>query len=192
MKADSVKDVSASTTTSYTAKVGSLEYLNKILGLCGEHKLMELQEIIQGIVFIKERIHLDSLINLYIANQDPFSIILGIPSSTFNSSSVDPLVIAFDALNVEVDPKKRDQNQKLYKLLLVLNSFDIQLMKATVKSLEKYINIKHIREKLTIFIIYRGKAIDCDKIAEEIEMLQAFCGKEAKCALKNIDWESGI
>ena len=64
MKAGSVRDVSASTTTSYTAKVGSLEYLNKILALCGEHKLMELQEIIQGIVFIKERIHLDSLINL--------------------------------------------------------------------------------------------------------------------------------
>lgn len=55
---------------------------------------------------------------------------------------MDPLVIAFDALNVEIDPKKRDQNQKLYKLLLVLNSFDIQLMKATVKSLEKYIAFK--------------------------------------------------
>lgn len=62
---------------------------------------------------------------------------LGLQPGSFDSSSgSDPLMSAFDAMALENDVKKKEVNGKLYKLLLVLNSYDIQLMKTVVKSME--------------------------------------------------------
>jgi hypothetical protein len=79
---------------------------------------------------------------------------------------------AFDAVEAEKDSKKKDQAVKLYKLLLSLNSFDLQLMQTTLKASKN------------------EKVLDMKKITDELQMLQAFCGKEEKYALVLIDWES--
>ena len=79
---------------------------------------------------------------------------------------------SFDAVESEKDPKKKDINVKLYKLLLALNSFDLQLMQSSVTASKK------------------EKVLDIKKVSDEIQMLQAFCGKEDKYALVSIDWES--
>ncbi|KAJ3381867.1 Armadillo repeat-containing protein 4 [Lobulomyces angularis] len=137
----------------FLARVDNFDQLNKVLKLADEHKLSELQALIQ-------------------VNRDGISTILGLPSGTFSNNEVDPLVIAFEALNKDTNPKKIEQNQKLYKLSLILNSYDLQLMKTAVNVLE------------------REKFIDVQKVSEELEMLKAFCGKDQKCALQSIDWES--
>jgi hypothetical protein len=80
-------------------------------------------------------------------------------------------VEAFDAFNNEVDPRKKEQYSKLYKLLLVLNSFDLQLMSVAVKGVSK------------------ANMLNISKVTEEVEMLSAFCGRESHHALVKIDYE---
>jgi hypothetical protein len=80
--------------------------------------------------------------------------------------------VAFDALMADTNPKKKEANQKLYKLSLILNSYDLLLMKSAIADIE------------------REKFITMHRVTEELEMLKAFCGKENKCALASIDWES--
>lgn len=49
------------------------------------------------------------------------------------------LLDAFETISKENDdtPAKKEGSQKLYKLLLLLNMFEMQLLQSTVKSLEK-------------------------------------------------------
>ena len=98
--------------------------------------------------------------------RDPYNHIFGIAGE---SGKV--MVEAFEAFNNEVDPRKKDQYHKLYKLLLLINSFDQKLMNAAVRDISK------------------AKLLDISKITEEIEMLSAFCGREPANALVKIDWE---
>ncbi|KAJ3108705.1 Armadillo repeat-containing protein 4 [Phlyctochytrium bullatum] len=133
----------------FVARVSSVEYLHRVLHIAEEMKLRELQDILQ-------------------ANPDPIGAIFG----TSGTSQATILVEAFDACNNETDPKRKDQNVKLYKLLLVLNSFDLDLLSQAVKSQAK--------EKL----------LDIYKVSTELQMLQAFCGKDQKYALLSIGWES--
>jgi hypothetical protein len=83
------------------------------------------------------------------------------------------MVDAFDLFNNETDPRKKEQYSKLYKLLLVINSFDLQVMSKTVKSIEK------------------SNYLDISKVEDEVTMLAAFCGREDVNALVKIDWELG-
>ncbi|KAJ3056514.1 Armadillo repeat-containing protein 4 [Rhizophlyctis rosea] len=137
-----------SDTSIYTARVWSLDVLNKLLQLSDEHKPREMQEIIQ-------------------ANRDPINTIFGVTGEPGSA-----LVDAFELFTNEADPRKREQYGKLYKLLLVLNSFDLQLLKSAVKETE------------------RDRSLDVHKVTEEFEMLHAFCGKDTKHALRSINWES--
>lgn len=98
--------------------------------------------------------------------RDPFNHIFGI-----SGESGKILVEAFDAFNNEVDPRKKEQYSKLYKLLLVVNSFDLQLMSSAVKEAAK------------------ANSLEIHKVTEELEMLSAFCGREEQNALIKIDWE---
>ena len=86
---------------------------SKVFQIAGDQKLHELQEIIQ-------------------ANIDPFSIIFGTEGDATSST-----IEIFDAYANEQDPKKKEKLGKLYKLLLILNTFDMKLMKKAVKNLEK-------------------------------------------------------
>ncbi|KAJ8327746.1 hypothetical protein O5D80_004081 [Batrachochytrium dendrobatidis] len=144
----SIEQSTSSNATVRTAKVSSVEYLHRALQVSIEHKLSELQQLVE-------------------ANPDPFLNIFGISENGGKG-----LVEAFDIYNNETDSKRREQFSKLYKLLLVLNSFDLQLTKTTLENL-------HIDRILNIH-----------KVTEELQMLQAFCGQDEKFALKSINWES--
>lgn len=67
-----------------------------------------------------------------IANRNPISAIF-----FTNADSSKILSDAFDAVESEKDQRKKDQNVKLYKLLLALNAFDLQLMQASVSASKK-------------------------------------------------------
>ncbi|KAI9201905.1 armadillo-type protein [Polychytrium aggregatum] len=136
----------------FVAKVSSFEYLHHALQAAEDQKLHELQRIIR-------------------ANRDPLTLIFGVPSSS-ETSTESILIEAFESVTSERDPKKREQNGQLYKLLLVLNKMDLKLMKDAVKALE------------------RNKRLDIGQVTEELQMLQAFTGKEEQNVLLAIDWES--
>ncbi|KAJ3098022.1 Armadillo repeat-containing protein 4 [Phlyctochytrium planicorne] len=133
----------------FVAKVSSVEYLHRALQVAEDMKLRELQDILQ-------------------ANTSPINAIFG----TSGTSTSTILLEAFDACNNETEAKRRDQNLKLYKLLLVMNSFDLDLLASAVKAQQ------------------REKFLDIHKVSTELQMLQSFCGKDQKCALLSIDWES--
>ncbi|KAJ3178764.1 Armadillo repeat-containing protein 4 [Geranomyces variabilis] len=130
----------------FTARAASFEVLNRALRLSEDDILKEAQEIIQ-------------------ANRDPVKIIFGVTGEN-------ALAEAFDAVNNEPNARKREQYGKLYKLLLVVNAFDLQLMKTAVKDLQK------------------DKVLSIHAVTEELLMLQSFAGHEATKALVSIDWES--
>lgn len=97
-------------------------------------------------------------------NKDPVSTILGLPAGTYNSDTIDPLAVAFDTLitNAEAgstaaSQKKREAGQKLYKLSLVLNSYDILLMKSAIAGIEreKYITMTRVGEELEMLKVLR-------------------------------------
>ncbi|KAJ3087424.1 Armadillo repeat-containing protein 4 [Quaeritorhiza haematococci] len=141
----------------FLARVSSFEYLNRALRIADELRLKELQELVRE-------------------NHDPMNVIFGIPRGTFDAGnsngSADALMAAFDALNAETEPRRREEYQKLYRLLLVVNAYDMKLMKSAMSQLE------------------RDKHLNMPKVTEEFQMLQAFCGKDQKCALTAIEWES--
>lgn len=64
--------------------------------------------------------------------REPVSTIFGVSGEIGKA-----LVESFDAFNNESDPRKKDQYAKLYKLLLMINSFDLQLMSKAVKGIAK-------------------------------------------------------
>ncbi|KAI9093067.1 armadillo-type protein [Phlyctochytrium arcticum] len=130
----------------YVAKVASFEHLHRILQISDDNKLRELQDIVQ-------------------VNPDPVKSIFGASGDT-------ALVDAFEAFNNEQDNRKREQFSRLYKLLLILNTFDLQLMKSAVKDLQK------------------EKSITIQKVTEELQMLQSFAGRDRSKPLVGIDWES--
>ncbi|KAJ3345511.1 Armadillo repeat-containing protein 4, partial [Kappamyces sp. JEL0680] len=131
----------------YKAKVFTFEQLLKFLEVANEQKLAELQAMVQ-------------------VSRDPITTIFGVSGEGGKA-----LVESFDAFNNETEPKKKDQYAKLYKLLLVINSFDLQLMAKAVKGIAK------------------GKFLDISRVTEELEMLKAFCGPETEHALVMIDWD---
>lgn len=135
------------TENGYKAKVASFEYLEKFLQVANEQKLSELQAMIQ-------------------VCREPVSNIFGV-----SGESGKALVESFDAFNNEADPRKKEQYAKLYKLLLIINSFDLQLMSKAVKGINK------------------SQFLDIGKVIEELEMLKAFCGTEPEHALVKIDWD---
>lgn len=140
----------AGTETGFKAKVASFEYLNKFLEVAGESKLSEIQEMLQ-------------------VCREPISQIFGV-----SGESGKALLESFDSFNNESDTRKKEQYAKLYKLLLVINSFDLQLMSNAVRQGTS-----------------KDKYLDIAKVTEELEMLKSFCGAEATNALVKIDWDSG-
>jgi hypothetical protein len=70
---------------------------------------------------------------LILANRNPIGAIF-----FTNADSAKILSDAFDAVESEKDQRKKDQNVELYKLLLALNAFDLQLMQASVSASKKY------------------------------------------------------
>eukprot|EP00842_Homolaphlyctis_polyrhiza_P003566 jgi/Hompol1/420/HPOL_004655-RA len=134
-----MEQIGASGTESavFSARVSSFDYLNRVLQVADEYKLRELQAIIE-------------------TNRDPFNNIFGITNEGGKG-----LVEAFDIYNNETDPRKHDQYSKLYKLLLVLNSFDLQLTQLTLQNM------------------HNEKVLDIHKVSDELLMLQAFCGPDA-------------
>jgi hypothetical protein len=143
----SAEQMAGSDVAVFKAKVTNFEYLYKFLQVANEQKLIELQAIIQ-------------------VCRNPVQHVFGITGENGKA-----LVEAFDSFNNEVDPRKKEQYSKLYKLLLVLNSFDLQLMTTAVKSASKF------------------SVLDLAKVTEELEMLAAFCGRDPANALIKIDWE---
>lgn len=136
----------------FIAKASSFEYLHKVICLSDDNKLHELQSII-------------------LSNRDPLTLIFGIPPSPHNSSEK-ILLDLFDAISSDSDNKKRDNDIRLYKLLLILNKMDLRIMKENIKNLEK------------------EKKLDIHKVTEELRMIQAFCGRGSKNVLLSIDWDS--
>ena len=41
-------------------------------------------------------------------------------------------------------------------------------------------------------LFYRDRVLDIEKVTDELEMLQTFCGRDEKHALISIGWDSGI
>ena len=115
--------------------------------MANEQKLQELQAMVQ-------------------IAKDPIQTIFGV-----SGESGKALVDSFDAFNNETEPKRKDQYAKLYKLLLIINSFDLQLMAKAVKGVSK------------------AKYLDISRVTEELEMLKAFCGPDTDHALVKIDWD---
>ena len=105
------------------AKVSSIDYLHKVLEIADDAKLKVLQELIQGICSL-----------LILVNRNPIGAIF-----FTNSDSAKILSDAFDAVESEKDQRKKDLNIKLYKLLLAVNAFDLQLMQASVDGAKKYL-----------------------------------------------------
>ncbi|KAJ3333078.1 Armadillo repeat-containing protein 4 [Blyttiomyces sp. JEL0837] len=133
----------------FVAKVSSFEYLNKVFKLADEMKLRELQDILQ-------------------ANPNPIGSIFGVNVQTTGAALMDML----DSYSSETDPKKREQNGRLQKLLIIINAYDLDLLAATVKNQQN------------------EKSLDIHKVTQELQMLQSFCGKDPKYALVSIDFES--
>ncbi|KAJ3290762.1 Armadillo repeat-containing protein 4 [Rhizoclosmatium sp. JEL0117] len=133
----------------FVAKVANFEYLNRVLKIADEMKLRELQDILQ-------------------ANPTPINTIFGISNSNTNTVLID----AFEAFANETDPKRKEINSRLYKLLLIINSFDLDLLSAAVKNQEREMHL------------------DIPKVTSELQMLQSFSGKDSKNALLSINWES--
>ncbi|KAI8840615.1 armadillo-type protein [Chytriomyces cf. hyalinus JEL632] len=137
-------------TALFMAKVSSFEMLNRVLKTAEEMKLKELQDILK-------------------ANPNPINTLFGITS---NSKGNTFLMDAFEAFNNETDPKRKELNARLYKLLLIINSFDLDLLSAAVKNQEREMHL------------------NIPKITAELQMLQSFSGTDTKCALTSIAWES--
>lgn len=131
------------------ARVSSFECLQKFFEVAGELKLSEIQAMLQNC-------------------KDPVSQIFGVSNDGSKA-----LLESFDSFNNETDIRKKEQSAKLYKLLIVINSFDLQLMSAAVKGVSK------------------AKYLDISKVTDELEMLKSFCGNESKHALVKIDWDLG-
>jgi hypothetical protein len=68
-----------------------------------------------------------------LANPTPISNIFGVNGQSTGTVLMD----AFEVYNNEVDPKRRESNGKLYKLLLIINSYDLDLLSAAYKSQQK-------------------------------------------------------
>ncbi|KAJ3122907.1 Armadillo repeat-containing protein 4 [Nowakowskiella sp. JEL0407] len=132
----------------HRVSVNCFDALKRVLRIAEDHKLRELQEIIQS-------------------NRDPLNIICGAAAS-----NDDTLLQLFDSIANESDKAKKDRLSSLYKLLLVLNSYDLDLMKLILRNLEKH------------------QKLDVEKVSNELKMLQEFCGKDKHCALMSINWES--
>ncbi|TPX30314.1 hypothetical protein SmJEL517_g06096 [Synchytrium microbalum] len=132
----------------FTARVWTLDHLNKVLEVAGAGKLKEIQEIVE-------------------CNREPMNLMFDV-QSTGDSA----LLEAFDVINAEADPKRKESAQKLYKLLLLVHAMDVQLMQTALLTMEK------------------ERVLDVRKVTEELAMLQAFCGKDQKYALASIDWSS--
>ncbi|KAJ3017515.1 Armadillo repeat-containing protein 4 [Thoreauomyces humboldtii] len=153
------------------AKAASFELLNRALQLAQDQTLKEVQEMIQGRVRQLQFLPGKNSKNdretgiCHSANRDPVKVIFGV-------SGENALVDAFEAFSNEANVRKREQYGKLYKLLLIVNSFDLQFMKTAVKDLQK------------------EKTLSIHKVTDELLMLQAFCGREDAKALISIDWES--
>ncbi|KAJ3069371.1 Armadillo repeat-containing protein 4 [Podochytrium sp. JEL0797] len=146
----SLEQVGQGDTAVFVAKVANFEYLHKALGVAGEMKLRELQDVLQ-------------------ANPTPINAIFGIPSTSTGTVLMD----AFDAFEKETDVKKKDANARLYKLLLILNAFDLDLLSSAVKSQEREIHLS------------------IPKIESELQMLHSFSSKtNPSAALVSIAWES--
>jgi hypothetical protein len=88
-----------------------------------ELKLKEMQELIQGIYCYF----------LFKANRNPMGAIFG---TNGDASAI--LSDAFDAVENEKDAKKKDHAIRLYKLLLALNAFDLNVMQSTVNASKRY------------------------------------------------------
>lgn len=101
------------------------------------------------------------------ANRSPMENISG---SSGDSAKI--LSDAFDAVENEKETKRKEQAIKLYKLLLALNALDLQTMQTSVVTSKK------------------EKVLDIKKVSDEVQMLQAFCGKDSRYALVSIDFES--
>ncbi|RKO94469.1 armadillo-type protein [Blyttiomyces helicus] len=132
--------------TVFVAKAWSFDILNQVIEIADDQKLREVLEILQ-------------------ANREVLATIFGVSGDPGKAT-----LECFEIFNNEADLRKKEQYGRLYKLLLVLNDYDLKLMQTAVKSFQKYLSIQ--------------------KVTEEFQMLQAFCGKDPRCALSSIDWES--
>nr|KAJ3422915.1 Armadillo repeat-containing protein 4 [Polyrhizophydium stewartii] len=140
----------------FSARASTFDCLNRVLMVADEHKLRELQHIVES----------GGLVS-YHSNRDPCMNILGISGGDGRG-----LIEAFEMFVNEQDPKKREHYSRLYKLMLALNKFELQLTQSALQSLHKDI------------------VLDVAKVSEELEMLRAFCGREDRYALAGINWES--
>ena len=105
--------------------MSNFDYFNKILQVSEDQKLRIVVEVIQGTLL---------LIKLIVkANRNPISVIFG---SSGDSAKI--LSDEFDAVESEREARKKEQNVKLYKLLLALNALDLQLMQTSVSASKKY------------------------------------------------------
>jgi hypothetical protein len=137
----------------FVAKVYSFDYLQLALHLSGNQKLKELQVAIQS-------------------NKTFLNTITGIEGDQ-NSLYLQ----AFDALQTpsqSAGTEKRNSKARLLRLLLILNTFDLELLKDTVKSLSS-----------NVFV-------NMTKVTDELKLLQNFSGYLPNHALKSIDWENEL
>jgi hypothetical protein len=66
------------------------------------------------------------------------------------AADADPLQVSFNVIMADANPKKKERNQMLYKLSLVLSSYDLLLMKSAVADIEpeKFITMHRVIEEL--------------------------------------------
>ncbi|RKP01255.1 hypothetical protein CXG81DRAFT_12232 [Caulochytrium protostelioides] len=130
----------------YHLRVSSFEYLHHALQLADTAKMGEIQALCR-------------------VNTTPLDTIFG-------HSGTNALADLFDRFNHEADPVQKEMAGRLYRLLLLINSFDIQMLATNV---DKAQNAQH----LTV-----------DAVRDELVLLQEFAGAAAQQPLAAIDWSN--
>ncbi|ORX50674.1 ARM repeat-containing protein [Piromyces finnis] len=139
---DDITSNSTSENSTYIARTCTLEQINTILKLAEDKKLIELQNM------VKE-------------NKDFYSYVTGISGNNQINDIWDTN-----------KPNDDEETRKRFKLLLILNACDNNMLRSLLET-----NVKN-------------ETITMNKIESELLMIQSFCGKEYCYALDSIEWES--
>ncbi|XP_032241492.2 outer dynein arm-docking complex subunit 2 [Nematostella vectensis] len=133
-------------------KVWSFEQIQSILKVAAEKKCQEVQACVEE-------------------NSDPIALIMG-PAYAQISSSDNALLKAHEDLNkARADSAENaDELDSKFRLMLLLNQLDMQLMHSSVEQIAKEVRLNP------------------EAVQSEYELLKSFSGSEDTCCLETINW----
>ncbi|XP_003387718.1 PREDICTED: armadillo repeat-containing protein 4 [Amphimedon queenslandica] len=135
-----------------TITVYNFKFLVKVMSCVGQKKLKEAQLCLE-------------------ANPDPLTNIIG---SSFHGSENKLLVDVHDKLAREKAQGNNNMDDSTFRLLLLINNLDIQLMQSSLKQLGRDVRLTP------------------NLVQSEVELLQTFSGNESDKCLKSIEYTSTL